>query len=332
MSLLEVVVRHAWAQVMDVVETDIPSYPLQHFRQLVIRASLDRSFHIVPLALVFEIGVFKRMLHIEQPDSKDTGREHRRALNDQERFPTDERDDERIEHDERHVDQVCVVPFFFTCIFPVEPACDQNQEQRTETEHDERITIQTILQSSPSRCLDILFNRHDPNVTDTPLIQVPTRSVMNRMLSFPFLIWEQRENPHNRSDDGVRFLILEKRTVRTVVENDEHPDDESGCDDGERDSQEDRDLERLIGKDPGGKKRQNRIDHLPDALLHVGLFKRRDVLSELGDFFFTHVQLPPQLQTAMTTTKMKYETKYSMRLTSNVIVIRIYSPQNIITR
>ena len=55
MRLFQVIVRHTGALVMDVVEADVPRYPLQHSRQLVVRTPLNRRLDVIPLTLVFEI-------------------------------------------------------------------------------------------------------------------------------------------------------------------------------------------------------------------------------------------------------------------------------------
>src|SRR5688572_6729571 len=68
-TALEVVVRNARAQVMDVMEPYVSGQPLQDPRQLVVRAALQRRGGVVPALFTLPVGVFELMLDVEEPDS-----------------------------------------------------------------------------------------------------------------------------------------------------------------------------------------------------------------------------------------------------------------------
>src|SRR5688572_6882835 len=52
-AAFEIVVWNAWAQVVNVVETDVAREPLQNARQLVVRASLHGGLDVVPFLGMF---------------------------------------------------------------------------------------------------------------------------------------------------------------------------------------------------------------------------------------------------------------------------------------
>ena len=64
-AALQVVVGDARAQVMDVVQADIPRKPLQHFGQFVVRTPLQRRFEAIPRCIPRPVDVAKLVLDIE---------------------------------------------------------------------------------------------------------------------------------------------------------------------------------------------------------------------------------------------------------------------------
>ena len=64
-AFLEMVVRNARAEVMNVMKPDIAGKPLQDSRQLVERASLQRRRRVVPILGARPIGAVELMLHVE---------------------------------------------------------------------------------------------------------------------------------------------------------------------------------------------------------------------------------------------------------------------------
>src|SRR6266404_2532821 len=59
MTLLQMIIRDARAQVMNVVKADVARKPLQHFRQLVKGASFQRRLAVVPAGAALPMSVFE---------------------------------------------------------------------------------------------------------------------------------------------------------------------------------------------------------------------------------------------------------------------------------
>lgn len=82
-ATLEIVVRYARAEVMDVVEADVAGEPLQNFRQFVERASFEGGFREIPVLGAFPVDVFELMLDVEKPDACAAGNGENDQLDDQ---------------------------------------------------------------------------------------------------------------------------------------------------------------------------------------------------------------------------------------------------------
>ena len=75
-SALQIVVRDARAEVVDVVEANIAGEPLKDARQFVERAALKRGGCVVPLIGAFPIDALILMLNVEHPHP-DRAADHR---------------------------------------------------------------------------------------------------------------------------------------------------------------------------------------------------------------------------------------------------------------
>ena len=66
---LEVVVRDARVQVVDVVQADVPGEELQRLRQVQVGAALERRLGVAPVLGTLPVDVLELVLHVEQPDA-----------------------------------------------------------------------------------------------------------------------------------------------------------------------------------------------------------------------------------------------------------------------
>ena len=67
MATLEIIIRNARAQMMNMVETDVAGKPLQNLRQLVERATLQSGSREIPLVTALPVNPLELMLHVKQP-------------------------------------------------------------------------------------------------------------------------------------------------------------------------------------------------------------------------------------------------------------------------
>src|SRR6266513_4012664 len=62
MGPLQVVVRDACAEVVDVVQADVAGEELEHLRQLQVRRALERGVGVAPFLAPFPVGVLELVL------------------------------------------------------------------------------------------------------------------------------------------------------------------------------------------------------------------------------------------------------------------------------
>ena len=64
-ALLQLVVGNPWAEVMDMMETDIPGEPLQDLGKFIERTTVQAGVEELPIWVTFPIGRVKVMLNIK---------------------------------------------------------------------------------------------------------------------------------------------------------------------------------------------------------------------------------------------------------------------------
>ena len=73
MASLQMIVRNAGTQVMNMMKADIAGKPLEHLRQLVKGTAAQRSHAVIPFVAALPMDFFELVLDIKQPHSGGTG-------------------------------------------------------------------------------------------------------------------------------------------------------------------------------------------------------------------------------------------------------------------
>src|SRR5712664_657252 len=100
MAFLEMIVRDRRAEVMYVMKADVPRKPLQYFRQLIERTSLERSSAVIPIRTAFPMNIFELMLHVKQPHTRRTGNSQDNRLKHKISFPTQREAEPHSNHED----------------------------------------------------------------------------------------------------------------------------------------------------------------------------------------------------------------------------------------
>ena len=69
MTCLQLIVRYAWAEMMDVMEADISREPLQQFGEFIEGTAVHACIEEFPIRMTFPIRRVKIVLDVEQPNS-----------------------------------------------------------------------------------------------------------------------------------------------------------------------------------------------------------------------------------------------------------------------
>ena len=184
-AFLEVVVRNARAQVVDVVEADVAREPLQHLRQLVERTALERGRDVVPVARPFPVHAIELVLHVEEPDAGGAGHRHDHQLNEEVRLDPEDRAERGRHPGDAQVGpehRVAVAPI---CVVAREPELNQEHIERPDHEEDDRIAREAVREPLPARRLEVFLHGQRPDVAHAAPIEIARRRVMRRVLPPP---------------------------------------------------------------------------------------------------------------------------------------------------
>ena len=115
-----------------------------------------------------------------------------------------------------------------------DPRAEQDDPQRPEPEHDERVAEEPVAKALVPGRAAVLVDRERLDVADPAAVEVARGRVMDRVLAPPHRERRADEDAEGRAEERVVALRLEERAVRAVVEDDEHAQQEAGRDDRER--------------------------------------------------------------------------------------------------
>ena len=222
-AFFQLVVWNPWAQVMDVVETDVASEPLQDLGKFVERAAQQRGGRVVPLFMVVPVNVLELVLHVEHPDASGTGDHRHGKLNHQPALPAQRPDLQAREN--RHGDIHGPNRHFFTAarIAVGEPLINEKQAGRGDQKQNDRIAHDPVNELFPFRSGEVFSHGEGPDVTRATTIQIAATGVVEGMFPAPMEIRSGRQKAGEKSNDVVRLLAFEKGTVAAIMKNDEDP-------------------------------------------------------------------------------------------------------------
>src|SRR6266508_1974235 len=85
-ALLQVIIRNARTQMMNVMKPDVAGEPLQDLGQFVERTALQRRRGVIPFLGAFPVNSLELVLNIKQPHAGRAGDSHHHQLNQEVRF------------------------------------------------------------------------------------------------------------------------------------------------------------------------------------------------------------------------------------------------------
>jgi len=173
------------------------------------------------MLLILVVRILKLMLNIEQPNACSTRDEEYRTLYHKKGLPANRPTKQSGCPDYTKIGNVRVHSFLKTGISPIKPVIDQEDIDRTETEHDQRITVHPIEEPFWKWRCPILLYRQSPYVPRSPLVQITACRMVNRVAVPPLVVRAAGHNSCNGTDNFVRRFISKKRFVAAVMENDE---------------------------------------------------------------------------------------------------------------
>ena len=83
MAFLEMIIRDACAEMMNVMKPDIAGEPLQDFRKFIEGTALKRCGEVIPLAPALPVNPLELVLDVEQPHSDGSRHGHDSQLEEE---------------------------------------------------------------------------------------------------------------------------------------------------------------------------------------------------------------------------------------------------------
>ena len=200
---LEIVVRDARTEVMDVVEADISGEPLEDFGKLVKGASFESSAREVPVVFAFPINAFELVLDVEEPDTGDRRDANGRELNEEVGEPSEDQDERDREQADGEIHRPDGSPEVGLCAGGGEAFADDEEVEGGENEEDERVSHRTVDEALPKGRSEVFVDRHGPDIACSASVEVTRGTMVNGVFPFPMTVGREGEDSGDEADDVV---------------------------------------------------------------------------------------------------------------------------------
>lgn len=235
---------------MNMVKSDISRKPLKDFRQSIERTSLKCGSDEVPIVIAFPVHTFELMLHVKQPDTRCAAHGHHCQLNQQVSLPTEEKDHSCRHNQDTQIRPLDGVPFPFARFGGWKALVQQEQEKWGDHKKNKRITGHTVGNALPSVGFHVFLHGHHPDVANSPLVEIPGVRMVPGVFPAPVMVGRKNQYPSDESKDVIGTAGQEKRSVATVVKDNENAHLKTSSQDKRRQGQPDGDLETEIHEAP----------------------------------------------------------------------------------
>ncbi len=260
MALLQPIVRDARVQMVHVVKADIAAEPLQHRRQLEMRAAAQRSGGKVPRRLRHPQRVLEAVLHREQPDADGRGDQHDRQLNRHQPVIAEQAPQPGDQHDHRQIGRVHRPTLAPPSLGDVEgqPVEDDEDQRRQQNVRYQRVPAQAVQAAAPAAEHPVLgqgqAGRIDVEPARAAPVEVVPDAVVSGMLAPPKGVGRQGQEAAHRPEHMIGAARAKERAMAAIVLNDKDPHQKPGRRHRQRqghpDRQADAEAEIHRGADP----------------------------------------------------------------------------------
>jgi hypothetical protein len=111
-----------------------------------------------------------------------------------------------------------------------EPIAKHEHISGTNTEHNERVSVQTVAKAAPARKRLKLAYRQGPDVADPSALQMTGASVMDRMAAAPGVVRRQRKHADDTTNPIVHVSMAEEGTMSAIVLDHKQSHEKPRCD------------------------------------------------------------------------------------------------------
>src|SRR2546430_294294 len=184
-----------------------------------MRAAVQGGLMQVPALVVLPRRVLELMLNVEQPYAGRGGEQYDGKMHEQERLDADDPCECSDDEGNREIGRHCTGPRQPAIAHEADrdPVLQEKQVGRSNTEHDQRVAVKTVFQTTPPRKGPVFAHCQRIDITDTTAVEVAAGGMVNCMRPAPTVVGREREHANDAADPVVRQAACEKRAVAAVV-------------------------------------------------------------------------------------------------------------------
>ena len=201
------------------------------------------------------------MLHVEQPYAGGGGEQHDRKVHEQDRLDADEPGEHSDDDGNPEIGCHGAGPGLPAIAHQAdrEPLLQQKQIGRSDPEHDQRVAVKAVFQTTPPGKGPVFAHGQRIEIADTAAIEVAGGGVMNRMRAAPAIVGREGEHAKDAADPVIRQTAGKKGAMAAVVLDHEQAHEKAGS----RNSDQERspgmaEGKRVPGRGPQHDERQSR--------------------------------------------------------------------------
>ena len=213
---------------------------------------MERGVLELPLRLLAPVRLLELVLHVEQPDAGGARDENDRHLDEEERYPADEPDEAHDEGRDGEVGDHRRCPRHAPAAHQADrqPVLDDEEPERPEPEHHQRVAIEPVADPAPERPRVIFGNGEGDDIADAARIEIAARGVVDRVGAPPAIVGGESQDADGAADPVIDLPYAEEGAVAAIVLDHEEPQQEPGGRDGEEEPPPEAVLHRNPGQNP----------------------------------------------------------------------------------
>lgn len=184
----EFVIGNPRAEMMDVMEADIPREPLQDFGKLIERTTVHASLEELPILVAFPISGVKVVLDVEQPHARAAGHQQDGDFDQQIRLPANMIDSPTDKSQQCNIRPDDTVFLAFARAFIPKAMREYKDDESADGKQDEGIPHHAITELLVPGRGDIFLHRHRVHIASAAAVEVTGGGMVDGVRMFPGII------------------------------------------------------------------------------------------------------------------------------------------------
>ena len=203
MALLEVIVRDARAEVVNVVKADVSGEPLENFWEFVKRAALECCGGKIPIVFALPVNTFELVLHVEEPDAGDGCHRDGSELDKEVGKKAEDVNKRSGEEGNGEIcgpDRVAITSFRTRS---GETLSNKEEEEWGEDEKNEGISHHAVDETLPTGGGKVFLDGHRPDISSSSAVEITGSTMMNGVFPSPVRVGGEGEDTGDEANEVI---------------------------------------------------------------------------------------------------------------------------------